>query len=287
MTAVTPSHAMAGFVKLHRSMLNSTIWFSRPDREVFITALLLAEPREIVEPLPQLEVDSLNRTGWEVPPGWYGYCFAAGPGLLHQAGVPSDEGLAALRRLGEPEPESRSQDFEGRRLVRVDGGFLVLNYDKYRERDTTAAERARRYRDRKRRDARSSHREPSRRTDDVTQVEDRRQKTEEDQESPPVVPPEGGAKPKRRRAQREPRRARFCPEGFEPTEAHWTTAREVGADLQAELVKFREHEFDKPKSDWSRAFHAWLRRSVEFAGKGAGPAKSEKERLLEEMALGY
>ena len=56
-------------------------------------------------------------------------------------------GMKALERLGEPEQDSRTPDFEGRRLVRVDGGYLALNFAKYREKDHTASERSRRYRE--------------------------------------------------------------------------------------------------------------------------------------------
>ncbi len=137
------------FVKLDCGILNSTLWFEREVREVFITALLMAEPLEITEPMPQIAIGSLDYTGWSVPPGWYGFVAAASVGIIHQAQVPQDLGIAALTRLGEPEQSSRSKEFDGRRLVRVDGGFVVLNFMKYRDRDYTAALRSARYRKRK------------------------------------------------------------------------------------------------------------------------------------------
>ncbi len=154
------------FVKLDCGILNSTLWFEREARELFITALLMAEPIETTEPTPQIAIGSLEYTGWYVPPGWYGFVPAASVGIIHRAKVPEAEGMEAMKRLGEPEDTSRSPDFEGRRLVRVDGGFIVLNYMKYRERDYTTAERSKRYRQRlaSRRDKSSSHR-------DITQAE--------------------------------------------------------------------------------------------------------------------
>lgn len=136
------------FVKLDCGILNSTLWFEREAREVFITALLMAEPREISEPTPQLQVTNTQQTGFVVPPGWYGFVPAAGIGILDRAKVPFDVGTAALEKLGQPEHTSRSPEHEGRRLVRVDGGFIVLNYMKYRDRDYTAATRSARYRQR-------------------------------------------------------------------------------------------------------------------------------------------
>lgn len=148
------------FVKLDCGILNSTLWFERECREVFLTALLMAEPFETQEPLAQIAIHSLDNTGWFVPPGWYGFVPAAGIGIIHRAQVDEKLGFAALAKLGDPEQSSRSPEFEGRRLVRVDGGFIVLNYMKYRDRDYTAAQRQRRYRQRQRsrRDSTQSHR---------------------------------------------------------------------------------------------------------------------------------
>jgi hypothetical protein len=69
---------------------------------------------------------------------------------LRRAGIENEVGYAALTRLASPEPESRTPDYGGRRMIRIDGGFLILNYDKHRQRDFTGAERAARYRERKR-----------------------------------------------------------------------------------------------------------------------------------------
>lgn len=141
------------FVKLDCGILNSTLWVERGPRDVFITALLMAEPHEVVEDMPQFEVRSLTKTGFVVPPGWYGFVQAAGPGIVRMAMAEQEPGMAALEKLGAPDLESRSSEFEGRRLVRVDGGYIVLNYMKYREKDATSADRSRRYREKKRREA--------------------------------------------------------------------------------------------------------------------------------------
>lgn len=134
------------YVKLDCGMLDSTTWFDKDGRDIFITALLMATPKEFDDPLEQLEVNSLNQTGWSVPAGWYGFVDAASLGIIKRCGLPVEDGLEALERLGSPEVESRSQSFDGRRLVRIDGGFVVLNYINYREKDHTAAERQRRFR---------------------------------------------------------------------------------------------------------------------------------------------
>ncbi len=137
------------FVKLDTGILDSTLWIERDQRELFITALLMAQPREFSEPIKQIEVGSLDFTGFEAPPGWYGFVPAASFGIINRAGVEKESGLECLRILGNPEAESRSKEFEGRRMIRMNGGFVILNYMKYRDKDHTAAERQRRLRERR------------------------------------------------------------------------------------------------------------------------------------------
>lgn len=137
------------FVKLKCSMLDSSLWSDREAREVFITALLMARPHIVDEPAQQIQARDLKKTGWSVPPGEYGMVEASGIGILQRAGIDRTAGLAALDRLASPDSDSKDPEFEGRRLVRVDGGYLVLNYMKYRERDETSAARVARFREKK------------------------------------------------------------------------------------------------------------------------------------------
>lgn len=137
------------FVKLDKGILTSTLWPDVPAREVFITAMLMAEPFELEQPIEALRVRAIEPLGFTVPKGWYGFVAAAGIGIIRAAMVDTEEGLLALERLASPDPESRTPDFEGRRMVRIPGGYLVLNYDRYREKDHSTAERSRRYRARK------------------------------------------------------------------------------------------------------------------------------------------
>ena len=136
------------FVKLDCGILRSTLWFDRGSRDVFLTALLMAEPAEFDQPIRTYDPNTGAETAYVVPPGAYGFVEASGPGLIRYSLAEPEEGKEALVRLCSPEPESRTPDFEGRRMVRIDGGFLVLNYAKYREKDYTAADRMRRYRER-------------------------------------------------------------------------------------------------------------------------------------------
>lgn len=178
------------FVKLDCGMLNSSLWPDSEARTVFITALLMASPVEIREPLDQINVRSLEPTGFQVPPGWYGMVDAAGVGIVRRAGLEQEEGLAALERLSAPDPDSRSERFDGRRIARVNGGYLVLNYDIYRQKDHTAAARVRRYRERKALEAKAVTRDRVDVTRNVTQEEEesRVHKQEAKKTSSPPAP---------------------------------------------------------------------------------------------------
>jgi hypothetical protein len=62
-----------------------------------------------------------------------GFVAASVPGLTKRAGVTRDECQAALAAFLGPDPDSRTKDHGGRRIAEADGGWLLLNYEKYRE----------------------------------------------------------------------------------------------------------------------------------------------------------
>lgn len=137
------------FVRLDVGILRSALWIDRPAREVFITALLMAEPREVKVGVEAIMTRSFDPLGFTVPAGWYGFVSADGVVIVSVAGVEREAGMEALERLASRDVESRTGEFEGRRLVRVEGGYVVLDYEKYWRRDNGAAERSRRYRERR------------------------------------------------------------------------------------------------------------------------------------------
>lgn len=109
---------MSGYTKLFNSILASTIW--REDdktRLVWITMLAMAGKDGIVE--------------------------GSIPGLADFARVSIADCETALKKLMAPDPYSRCQDFEGRRIETVDGGWIILNHRKYR--DKMSADERREY----------------------------------------------------------------------------------------------------------------------------------------------
>jgi hypothetical protein len=137
------------YIKLDKSIITSSVWVDPDTRMVFIAALIMAEPYELTEPTPQLNIDDLNETGFIVPPGLYGMLPASGPRFIEIVKLPLERGMKALAMLGSPDPESRSQEYEGRRMVRVSGGYLILNYFRFWKKDHSSTERVRKFRERK------------------------------------------------------------------------------------------------------------------------------------------
>ena len=99
------------FTKVYRSMLTSSLWTMPHPRLhmvrcVWMTLMLLADRR--------------------------GYVHASVPGLAAAAIVTLEEAEEALQLFREPDRYSRTREHEGRRLVDVEGGWLLLNYESHR-----------------------------------------------------------------------------------------------------------------------------------------------------------
>lgn len=104
---------MGGFVKLYSSILESSIWTEDSDtRIVWITMLAMADSQ--------------------------GYVDAAVSGLARRANVSLPKCKEALSKLEAPDEYSKSAAYAGRRIQKVERGWIILNYQEYRERrDTT------------------------------------------------------------------------------------------------------------------------------------------------------
>ncbi len=112
------------FVKLDCGIIHSSLWAEDSDTKIcWITLLLLADQN--------------------------GFVRAAASAIAREAGIPAEVARRALDLFQSPDDESRTPDNEGKRVEKVDGGYQVLNYEKYRERDYTNAERQKRFRDSK------------------------------------------------------------------------------------------------------------------------------------------
>lgn len=95
------------FTKLFSSITESTIWVEPyPTRIVWVSMLAMCDRR--------------------------GRIWASVPGLAKRAGVTLEECETALERFQQPDRYSRTPENEGRRIEPIDGGWQLLNYEKYR-----------------------------------------------------------------------------------------------------------------------------------------------------------
>lgn len=99
---------MSSYAKIFDSLLTSSVW-QESDKvvRVWIAMLLMKDQDGVVN--------------------------AAVPGLAAFANVSRDECQQALEVLSGPDPFSRTPDLDGRRIVKVETGWRVVNHAKYRE----------------------------------------------------------------------------------------------------------------------------------------------------------
>jgi len=112
---------MGSYTPLFASLVNSTIW--REDdktRILWITMLAIKDRDNLVE--------------------------ASIPGLASLANMSIPECEKALQSLMSPDPYSRTKENEGRRVTEVDGGWFIINGNKYNQRARDRAAYFREYR---------------------------------------------------------------------------------------------------------------------------------------------
>lgn len=95
------------FTKLFSSITTSSIWNEDNNTRILWITMLAMSNKE-------------------------GYVSASVGGLAHEARITKEECEKALKILSSPDEDSRSKEFEGRRIEIIDGGFQLLNHAKYR-----------------------------------------------------------------------------------------------------------------------------------------------------------
>lgn len=97
-----------GFTKLFNSIITSSIW-SEDDkvRIMWITMLASADAS--------------------------GFVTGAIPGMAAMARMSLKDAEKSIKALTKPDPYSRSTEYEGRRLLECEGGWIIVNYTKYRQ----------------------------------------------------------------------------------------------------------------------------------------------------------
>ena len=98
---------MAGYSKLFSGIVTSSVWCQdSATLRVWIAMLALKDTNGDVE--------------------------GSIPGFASLARVSLEEMRRAIEILSSPDPDSRTQDLEGRRIVDIPGGWHVVNHLKYR-----------------------------------------------------------------------------------------------------------------------------------------------------------
>jgi hypothetical protein len=98
---------MSGFTKLHECIVRSSIWTEDlVTRIVFVTFLAMADAS--------------------------GNVIGVRKRLAASANVSIEEYDRAIEKLSSPDPESKTPDHEGRRIIPIPGGWHLVNYAKYR-----------------------------------------------------------------------------------------------------------------------------------------------------------
>ncbi len=99
---------MIGYTKLFSTIVTSTVWQEDSDTKVvWVTMLALADSEGRVD--------------------------ATVPGLANIARVSVANTRRAIQKFLNPDPDSRTKDFDGRRIEEIPGGWRLLNHAKYRQ----------------------------------------------------------------------------------------------------------------------------------------------------------
>jgi hypothetical protein len=148
-----------GFVKLFSSILDSSVWDLDTDtRIVWITLLAMADAQ--------------------------GRVHASMPGIANRARVTREVIEKAMKIFQEPDEYSRSENNDGRRIVRDGRDWVILNYAEHRARASALKEKERKrqwWRDNRSKEAQTS--EELANTSDTRHKQKQIQKTEADTET--------------------------------------------------------------------------------------------------------
>lgn len=172
--------------------------------------------------------------------------------LSRETTIPLEIISKGIEALESPDPESRTPDEEGRRIVRLSDnrswGWQLVNYDHYRKLQTDEERRA-------------YHRRYYREKRSKSATKNKLNKTQTDSTDSRQVEVEVKANTK---AKKRGRASRFAPKDFEVTKTshEWALAEGFSeAEIKQETEKFKDHEFSRPKKDFNKAWRNWMRKA--------------------------
>jgi hypothetical protein len=208
---------MSGYVPVFDSVFQGTLCGRWPDTGVWLCLLALADK--------------------------HGHIDITVPYIAAVTGIPAEVLTDCISRFTSPDPNSRTKDEEGRRLVLLDAtrewGWKVVNHAKYRE-------KARK----------QSH--DQKRTDSGQNIERMRERreTRDDPTGPAITRSQTQTQTHKREGAKSA--SRRVPEAFSP-DLEYALTLLPDIDATAEAQKFRDHEFKKSRSDWNAVWRTWIR----------------------------
>lgn len=239
------------FTKLFSSITESTVW-CEPDRTRLVWIAMLAM------------ADHAGRV------------FASIPGLANRARVPIPDCETAIQTFLNPDPYSRTPDFEGLRIEPIDGGWRLLNHAKYRQLkdEESVKESKRNY---------INARRAKERAESVENVEQSRSLSAH-------AEAEAEADTERARTKADApsaKRGQRLPLDWEPSDEDVAFAVDLRVNWRRELETFRDYWHAKPgqqavKLDWSATWRNWIRKAQPTVGvRAAEPSKSKTLTAVE------
>ena len=240
---------MSGFTKLDNGIVHSTIWLQPHDvLRVWIALLALADQN--------------------------GIAHTAAPALAHLCMIPLDRMREILRILESPDEDSRSDVEEGRRILKLEGGWWLVNHASYRRKVSAEQKReADRVRVAAKRAAHDSQsqgvagcRDLSQGIESVAEVAQAEAEAEAE---------EGKGK-----EQVRSRGSRLPTDWTLPGDwKEWARAERHDLDIETEAAKFSDHWHAKAgkdgiKLDWQATWRNWIR--------GARPSLVNKAQPIRE-----
>lgn len=237
------------YTKLFSSITESTVWGeSYPTRIVWVTMLAMADAR--------------------------GNVYGAVPGLARRANVTLQEVEAALAAFLAPDPYSRTQAGDGRRIEAIDGGWTLINHGKYAAvRNGDERKEYQRQWDREHRGNRPNN---SKRTPDKP----RQPPTDSDAPVPTSTNTSTNTKTEKQKPERSPNGSRL-PDDWQPSDVDvaYAEREHPRIDWRREALKFRNYWLAKPgkearKTDWHKTWCNWLLKADEGPAPRAGPGSN-------------
>lgn len=171
-------------------------------------------------------------------------------------GMTTEKVEAALKFLCDPDPYSRSQADDGRRLVQ-EGQFIyrVVNYKKYKE-----------IRDHEERKAYQKEWVRDKRLSTVDTC--RHLSTDVDNVDQPIPIPIPRPRKEKNCIKKESKKATSLPTNFEVTERMLEWAKQEGVmAVAAETEQFKDHHTARGSTfkDWKAAWRTWMRNSLKYS----------------------